>query len=84
MRCPVADHGGVLRWEADEGGRRFTSHMHPAGDLIEHDISSDGDCICGPTVIPVPTDDMGGLGWVYVHSSLDGREQAEREEAGRG
>jgi hypothetical protein len=77
----MADHEAVSRWEAIEGLRQYTSHVHPLGDLIEHDIDSEGDCVCGPRVEPVPTDDAGGLGWMYVHSSLDGR---EKEEAGRG
>lgn len=62
-------------WDAVEGDRQFTSHLRPLADLVEHTV--DGDCVCGPLVEPVPTDDMGGLGWVYVHASLDGREFAE-------
>ena len=77
----MSDHDVVLQWEAIEGLRRFTSHVHPLSDLIEHDIDSDGDCVCGPVVEPVPTDDAGGLGWMFVHSSLDGREEAERARA---
>lgn len=69
------------RWEAVEGLRRFTSHVYPIGDLVEHDIDSDGDCVCGPRIEPVPIDDMGGLGWMFVHASLDGREIAERGRA---
>ncbi len=44
--------------------------------LFEHDVDSDGDCPCGPRVEPVPRPD-GSFGWVYVHHSLDGREQHE-------
>jgi hypothetical protein len=49
-------------------------HVHPAGDLIEHDIAET--CPCGPTTMPVKRDD-GSVGWLTVHHSLDGREIAE-------
>lgn len=49
-------------------------HVHPVGDLIEHDL--EGDCPCGPTAQPVTRDD-GSIGWMQVHHSLDGREQVE-------
>lgn len=52
-----------------------TVHTYPVADLIEHDTRS-GDCLCGPTVEPVTADD-GAIGWLIVHHSLDGREQAE-------
>lgn len=49
-------------------------HVLPLGDLIEHD--GDGDhCVCGPTTEPVPRED-GSFGWMLVHHSLDGRENA--------
>lgn len=67
----------VGQWEAIEGLRRHTSHVHPLNDFVEHDIDSDGDCVCGPVVDPVPLDEFGGFGWVYVHASLDGRERGE-------
>lgn len=70
-------------WRAIAGLRPHTSHVHPIGDLIDHDIDSDGDCVCGPRVGPVPIDKFGGLGWVYIHASLDGRERTEGEEHGR-
>jgi hypothetical protein len=50
-------------------------HVHPIGDLIEHDM--DGGCPCGPEQQPVERDD-GPVGWLTVHHSLDGREQEER------
>jgi hypothetical protein len=56
-------------------------HVHPVGDLIEHEISED--CLCGPRVQPVVRED-GSIGWLIVHHSLDGREIREREEAARG
>ena len=49
-------------------------HTIPVNDLIEHDC--EGDCICGPEVIPVPRDD-GSMGWLISHHSLDGRELRE-------
>lgn len=66
-----------MAWEAIEGLRRFTSHVHPQNDLVEHDIDSDGDCVCGPRTESVPVDDFGRLGWIFVHAALDGRELAE-------
>lgn len=62
-------------WDAVEGDRQYTSHLRPLADLVEHTV--DVDCVCGLRAEPVPSDDMGGLGWVYVHASLDGREFAE-------
>jgi hypothetical protein len=50
-------------------------HVHPLGDLIEHDTTGD-DCPCGPTTEPVQRDD-GSTGWVIRHHSLDGREANE-------
>jgi hypothetical protein len=52
-----------------------TVHVYPVADLIDHDRGG-GDCPCGPRVEPVPDGD-GTIGWVVVHHSLDGREQAE-------
>ncbi len=50
-------------------------HVHPVGDLIEHDTESD-DCVCGPGMRPVRRDD-GTIGWLVTHHSLDGREANE-------
>lgn len=50
-------------------------HVHPLGDLIEHDTETD-DCVCVPTARTVAQDD-GSIGWVMVHHSLDGRELQE-------
>lgn len=54
-----------------------TLHVTPIRDLVDHDTStSEADCTCGPEVRPVTHDD-GSIGWLLVHHSLDGREQAE-------
>jgi hypothetical protein len=45
-------------------------HVHPLGDLVEHEPE---DCVCGPTVEPVPRDD-GSVGWCIIHHALDARE----------
>jgi hypothetical protein len=45
-------------------------HVHPLGDLVEHEPD---DCVCGPTVEPVPRDD-GSMGWCIIHHALDDRE----------
>lgn len=49
-------------------------HVFPVEDLIEHD--TEGDCICIPRVEAM-TDGDGPTDWLYVHSSLDGRELEE-------
>lgn len=49
----------------------MTIHVHPVGDLIEHELLSDA-CVCGPTV---HLED--GAECVVVHHSLDGRELGE-------
>ncbi|MFD4830147.1 hypothetical protein ACFWPV_09870 [Streptomyces uncialis] len=46
-------------------------HVTPAGDRIAHDTR--GECVCGPTQTPVPTDD-GTVRFLAVHHSPDGRE----------
>jgi hypothetical protein len=51
-------------------------HVYPIDDLVEHDMTSDGECVCGPETVPVERDD-GSIGYVIVHHSLDGREQHE-------
>lgn len=52
-------------------------HVFPLRDLIEHDTDTE-DCVCGPTTQPVERDD-GGMSWLIVHHSLDGRELTEVE-----
>lgn len=47
-------------------------HVIPRGDLIVHE--SGEDCVCGPRCEPVGRRDA-GVGWLYVHHSLDGRER---------
>jgi hypothetical protein len=54
-----------------------TLHAHPTDDVIVHDTSTaEPDCVCGPEVRPIKQAD-GAVGWLLVHHSLDGREQAE-------
>ena len=54
-----------------------TLHVTPTDDLVDHDTSSaEPDCVCGPEVKPVTHDD-GSVGWLLVHHSLDGSEQAQ-------
>lgn len=55
-----------------------TLHVTPQHDLVDHDTStSEPDCACGPEVRPTTQED-GSTGWLLVHHSLDGREQASR------
>lgn len=51
-----------------------TVHVVPVADIVEHMTTED--CLCGPTPELVRTD-QGGDGWLYVHHSLDGRENNE-------
>jgi hypothetical protein len=53
-----------------------TYHVYPLGDSYAHDTALDADCLCGPTIEAVEQDE-GGMGWVIVHHSLDGRETRE-------
>lgn len=53
-----------------------TVHTYPTRDLVEHDTEHGGDCICGPSVEAVFSED-GSNGWHVVHHSLDGRELRE-------
>lgn len=55
-------------------------HVMPINDFVEHEWDDDGDCPCGPEIRPVERDD-GTIGWVYIHSALDGR---DLEEEGQG
>jgi hypothetical protein len=56
-----------------------TLHVAPLQDQVDHDTSTtEADCVCGPEVRPVTRED-GSIGWLLVHHSLDGREQAGRE-----
>jgi hypothetical protein len=50
-------------------------HVRPLDDLIGHVLSDD--CPCRPRTEPVQRDD-GGIGWLHVHHSLDGRELREQ------
>jgi hypothetical protein len=51
-------------------------HVFPVDDLIEHATESD-DCVCIPRVEAM-TEGDGPTDWLYVHSSLDGRELKEQ------
>jgi hypothetical protein len=51
-----------------------TLHVHPLGDLIEHELTDD--CVCGPEQRPGKRAD-GSVGWLVIHHSLDGREKTE-------
>lgn len=52
-------------------------HVHPLDDLVAHDTSTtEPDCVCGPETRPVERDD-GSIGWLLVHHSLNGSEQAK-------
>lgn len=50
-------------------------HVTPVNDLISH-YEFEDECVCGPTVEPVERED-GTYGWLFVHHSLDGRENDE-------
>lgn len=50
-------------------------HIYPVNDLVEHDADG-GDCVCGPRVEAM-TEGPGPTDWLFVHSSLDGREVEE-------
>lgn len=56
-------------------------HVVPEGDLIDHRVEDDGECVCGPRTEPVKRED-GSMGYAIVHHSLDGREKAEQPPAG--
>lgn len=47
-----------------------TVHVLPVNDLVTH--QEHDDCICGPNVEPVLSDD-GSCGWLISHHALDGR-----------
>lgn len=52
-------------------------HVVPVDDLMAHDSTTEG-CVCGPELEPVERDD-GSFAWLYVHHSLDGRENDEAQ-----
>lgn len=64
-------------WVADswDGGENI--FVWPQDDLIEHEIQNE-DCVCMPRCEPIFRPD-GSNGWMYTHSSLDGRENEEHE-----
>jgi hypothetical protein len=59
----------TTKWEAIQLDNDDV-HVHPLHDLIEH---YPDDCICGPTIEPVPRDD-GSIGWLISHHALDNRD----------
>lgn len=52
-------------------GWLVTVNVLPIDDLIAHEASLD--CVCGPR------EDNYGYGVIFVHNSLDGREEHEEE-----
>jgi hypothetical protein len=50
-------------------------YVVPVDDLIGHDTDTE-ECVCGPEIEPVERDD-GSIAWLFVHHSLDGRENHE-------
>lgn len=55
-----------------------TLHVTPPHDMVDHDTRiSEPDCACVPKARPVTQEDR-STGWLSVHHSLDGREQASR------
>ena len=70
-----ATHESIVN-EPDEHEGADHVHVMPINDLVEHEWDDNGDCPCGPEVQPVERDD-GSIGWVYIHSALDGRDLGE-------
>jgi hypothetical protein len=71
----------VTRQPSQQQGRQAavtnTLDAVPQHDIAGHDTSTtEPDCVCGPEVRPATQED-GSVGWLLVHHSLDGREQAE-------
>lgn len=56
------------------------AHVWPCRDGWDHDLDHGDDCLCGVKVIPVMRADGSG-GWIYHHTSLDGREKREQEDS---
>jgi hypothetical protein len=63
-------------WEAATVDGGVHVHVLPLADTVEHNENDEGDCICGAHTHPIERPD-GTVGWMIVHSSLDGRELAE-------
>ena len=61
-----ADRALTHGWRITHGGDLPRPHIHPIGDLRDHDVRPDGVCWCEPP----PGPDV-------VHRSLDGREEFE-------
>lgn len=50
-------------------------HVTPDDDLVAHDTTSFGACVCGPYSEAVAGSRCSG--WIFVHHSLDAREDRE-------
>ncbi|MCW2674805.1 MAG: hypothetical protein JWP14_3394 [Frankiales bacterium] len=64
------------RWEAATVDYGQHVHVLPLADTVAHQENDEGDCVCGPHTHPIERKD-GSIGWLIVHSSLDGRELTE-------
>lgn len=51
-------------------------HIHPLGDLIEHQLDDAGDCVCGPACFVDTGTDVGDVDR-WIHHALDGRDVSE-------
>lgn len=52
-------------------------HVYPLDDAIEHVLHAD-ECVCGPTLVPVSSDD-GTVAWMYTHHALlDDDDESDR------
>lgn len=49
-------------------------HIVPAGDLVEHEATSE--CICGPTT-DIIIGENGETQWHVTHHALDGRDRGD-------
>lgn len=68
MTSDRRDHGWrTSRTEVD------VMHVYPTGDVIEHSLDDQGDCLCGP-LAELHQDTPVGDVYLYRHHSLDGRE----------
>ncbi|RAV34130.1 hypothetical protein [Corynebacterium heidelbergense] len=76
MTSTEAEQLGLKVWGIDEINDVHVA-VWPTNDLVRHDIATN-ECVCGPQVVPRPRPE-GGMGWMYKHHSLDGRENRERD-----
>lgn len=52
-------------------------HVWPEDDVVDHDIDSLDECVCGPTVAFLDNDGTAFVQPLVSHHSLDGRERNE-------